>query len=192
MLNNLLDQRALTESTFNEIKKHIPGGVNSPVRSFPGLQMAPMIVEKGEGDLIYDIDGRSYIDYCGSWGALIHGHAPQQIVEAVHKRVSWGSSFGITTAIEGKLAQKIKWMVPSIEKIRFVSSGTEATMSAVRLARAFTGKDLIVKFSGNYHGHSDPFLMQAGSGVLALNAISTSAGVPQDYIKKTISLPYNG
>lgn len=169
----------------------IPGGVNSPVRSFPGLEQTPMVVESGRGDTLTDVDGCTYIDYCGSWGALIHGHAHPRIITATLKRVEQGSSFGITTAIEALLAELIVAHVPGIEKIRFVSSGTEATMTAIRLARGFTRRDLIIKFSGNYHGHADPFLVQAGSGVLQLNPTSSSAGVPQDAVKHTLCLPYN-
>lgn len=169
----------------------IPGGVNSPVRSFPGLEQTPMVVESGRGDTLTDIDGCHYIDYCGSWGALIHGHAHPYIVAAAIKRVEQGSSFGITTAIEARFAELIVAHVPGVQKIRFVSSGTEATMTAIRLARGFTGRDLMIKFAGNYHGHADPFLVQAGSGVLQLNPTSSSKGVPQDAVKHTLCLPYN-
>lgn len=166
----------------------IPGGVNSPVRAFPGLDQTPMVVESGYGDTIVDIDGNSYIDFCCSWGALIHGHAHPLVVEEVQKRAAMGSSFGITTVVEAKLAKMIVEHVPSIEKVRFVSSGTEATMSAVRLARGYTKRDLLIKFVGHYHGHADAFLVQAGSGAANL---SSSAGVPQDFVKHTLCLPYN-
>jgi glutamate-1-semialdehyde 2,1-aminomutase len=169
----------------------IPGGVNSPVRSFPGLAQTPLVAERGSGDKVTDSDGYSYIDYCGSWGALIHGHAHPKIVEAATSRVELGSSFGMTTAIEAQLAECIVEHVPGIEKIRFVSSGTEATMSAIRLARGFTDRQLIVKFNGNFHGHADAFLVQAGSGLVHLTPTSSSAGVPADYVKHTLSLPYN-
>lgn len=169
----------------------IPTGVNSPVRAFPGLLQTPLVVESGFGDKIVDVDGFTYIDFCCSWGALIHGHAHPRIVEAAQRRVAMGSSFGITTAIEATLAELLVENVPSLEKVRFVSSGTEATMSAVRLARGFTGRDLIVKFSGNYHGHADGFLVQAGSGLVGLNSTSSSGGVPEEAVKNTVCLPYN-
>lgn len=183
--------RENSDRIFKRSREVIPGGVNSPVRSFPGLSQTPLVAESGIGDLITDADGFQYIDYCGSWGALIHGHAHPQIVEAVSKRVAKGSSFGITTEIEANLAALIVELVPSIEKIRFVSSGTEAAMSAIRLARGYTGRDLIVKFSGNYHGHADSFLVQAGSGLVHLTPTSSSAGVPHEFVKHTLSIPYN-
>jgi glutamate-1-semialdehyde 2,1-aminomutase len=165
--------------------------VNSPVRAWSGLNQTPLVLDYAVKDMIYDVDGHAYIDYCGSWGALIHGHAHPVIIEAVTKRIQCGTSFGITTTIEEQIARKVVSLVDSIEKIRFVSSGTEATMSAVRLARGFTGRDIIVKFSGNYHGHADHFLVQAGSGVLNLSPTSSSAGIPLDTVKHTICLPYN-
>lgn len=168
----------------------IPFGANSPVRAFPGLDQTPMIVESGYLDEIIDVDGKRYIDYCCSWGALIHGHAPSIIVEATQKRLAMGSSFGITAPIEVELAEKVVELVPSIEKVRFVSSGTEATMSALRLARGFTGRELLVKFSGCYHGHSDAFLVEAGSGAANCSS-SSSAGVPHDFAKNTMSIPFN-
>ncbi|MFZ0565493.1 MAG: glutamate-1-semialdehyde 2,1-aminomutase [Chlamydiales bacterium] len=167
----------------------IPGGVNSPVRAFTGLEISPLIPDSGSGEKLVDIDGRTYLDFCMSWGALIHGHTHPRIVEAVQTQVAKGSSFGLTTASEVKLAKKIVELIPAIEAVRFVSSGTEATMSAVRLARAFTGRDLVIKFSGHYHGHSDSFLVQGGSGLLNLSA--SSAGVCQDFVKNTLSLPFN-
>lgn len=191
MKNKLLEERSKSAAIYQKLCDAIPGGVNSPVRSFRELDMLPLIVESGIGAVIEDVDGCRYIDFCGSWGALIHGHAHTAIVEAAQKRVALGSTFGITTAIEEKLAHKIKSLMPSIGKVRFVSTGTEATMSAVRLARAYTGRNTILKFSGNYHGHSDAFLMQAGSGVFRLNSVSSSAGVPQEYVKHTLSLPFN-
>ncbi len=170
----------------------IPGGVNSPVRSFKSVGMSPpMIVESGLGDTIRDVDGKEYIDYCGSWGALILGHAHPHIVQAVQNQMTKGSSFGISTEIEGKMAQKIVDLIPSIEKIRFVSSGTEATMTAMRLARGFTEKPKIVKFTGHYHGHSDSLLIQAGSGVASLNPLATSKGVGPNIIADTLCLPFN-
>jgi glutamate-1-semialdehyde 2,1-aminomutase len=184
-------RRKKSEEIFKRSCEVIPGGVNSPVRSFPGLAQTPLVAETGYGDKVVDADGYTYIDYCGSWGALIHGHAHPRIVEAASKRVAMGSSFGMTTAIEAKLASLIVELLPAVEKIRFVSSGTEATMSAIRLARGFTGRDLIIKFIGNYHGHSDSFLVQAGSGVANLSPTSSSLGVPQEFVQHTLSLPYN-
>lgn len=184
-------QRPATESLFNELCAVIPGGVDSPVRSCKAMQQLPMIAASAREDIIEDVDGISYIDYCGSWGALIHGHANPEILKAIQKRMKLGTTFGITTAIEGELATKIIDLMPAIEKIRFVSSGTEATMSAIRLARGFTRRDVVIKFSGNYHGHADFFLVQAGSGVFGLSSTSSSAGIPEDIVKHTISLPYN-
>lgn len=180
--------RPISEAIFARSKKVIPGGVNSPVRSFSGLAQTPLVIESGYLDRIIDEDGYSYIDFCCSWGALLHGHAHPVIVEGAQKRCAMGSSFGITTEIEAKLAKKIIGLVPAIEMVRFVSSGTEATMSALRLARGYTNRDLIIKFSGNYHGHSDSLLVQAGSGA---SHLSSSAGVPQDFVKHTLSLDYN-
>lgn len=186
----MINARLNSKKVYEELCTHIPGGVNSPVRSCKGLLPYPMVVESALADCLTDVDGNNYIDFCGSWGALIYGHAHPKILDAVQKRLSKGTTFGITTEIEGQLARKVSELMPSIEKIRFVSSGTEATMSAVRLARGYTKRDLIVKFSGNYHGHADFFLVQAGSGVTQLPHAS-SAGIPQDTIKNTISLPYN-
>lgn len=183
--------RPQSEEIYEKLCEVIPGGVNSPVRAFKALSMPPLVAERGAGDMIFDADGHSYIDFCGSWGPLIHGHAHPEILDVAYQQMAKGTTFGITTEIEGKLAQKIVALVPSVEKIRFVSSGTEATMSAVRLARGVTGRQLIVKFTGNYHGHSDSFLIQAGSGVLGLSSTSSSAGVPPESVRHTISLPYN-
>lgn len=186
-----ISSRPKTKKIVEELCQLLPYGVNSPVRSASKMGCDPLIVERGQGSLIYDVDGHEYIDYCGSWGALIHGHAHPIIMESVLKRASMGTSFGISTPIEGELAKKIIKLVPSVQKIRFVSSGTEATMSALRLARGFTKKDYIVKFSGNYHGHADFLLVQAGSGVLNLTPSSSSAGVPHEMVKYTLCLPYN-
>jgi glutamate-1-semialdehyde 2,1-aminomutase len=169
----------------------IPGGVNSPVRACVNVGQMPMVIDHAYGDTLVDVDGKSYIDFCGSWGSLIHGHAHTSILEAVQLRMMKGTSFGITTAIEGELAQEIVRLIPSIEKIRFVSSGTEATMSAARLARGYTNKEFIIKFIGNYHGHADFFLVQAGSGVLEVSPTASSAGIPTDIVKHTLCLPYN-
>lgn len=182
--------RVKSKKIYEEMCRIIPGGVNSPVRTCSHVGQLPMVAESASGDQILDADGHAYIDYCGSWGALIHGHSHPGILQAVQQRITKGTSFGITTSIERDLALEVIKCVPSIEKIRFVSSGTEATMSAARVARGFTGKDLIIKFSGNYHGHADFFLVQAGSGVIGLPQ-SSSKGIPQDFINQTISLPYN-
>lgn len=184
----LVTARTKSEEVYKASCQVIPGGVNSPVRSFPGLRQTPLVVESGYGDKIVDVDGNTYIDFCCSWGALIHGHAHPRIVEEAQKRVAMGSSFGITTAVEAKLASLVAEHVPTIDKVRFVSSGTEATMSAIRLARGFTGRDLIVKFAGHYHGHADTLLIQAGSGAIHL---PSSAGVPQDFVKHTLNIPFN-
>jgi glutamate-1-semialdehyde 2,1-aminomutase len=152
--------------------------------------MTPLIAVKGEGGIVWDADGFSYIDYCQSWGSLILGHAHPNVVAAAARQVELGSSFGIATPSEEALARQIIKHMPSIEKLRFVSSGTDAVMSVVRLARGFTGKNLVVKFDGNYHGHFDSFLIRAGSGVTYLNA-SSSQGVPADFTRYTASLPYN-
>lgn len=184
-------KREESERVYSLCSKHIPGGVNSPVRAFRGLDIPPLIVAYGKGDRIVDVDNHSYIDYCGSWGALVHGHAPPTVVEKIIQKVRLGTTFGATTEVEGILAQKVTQHLPSIEKIRFVSSGTEATMSALRLARAFTGKKLILKFEGNYHGHSDALLTRAGSGLIENSPTATSAGVPPEAISHTLTLPYN-
>lgn len=179
------------KNAFEKLVEVIPGGVNSPVRSFKGLGISPMIVDYGFKDKIVDIEGSAFIDFCGSWGALIHGHCHPQISEQVIKQISKGTTFGITTAVEEKIARKVVQLMPSIERIRFVSSGTEATMSALRLARGYTGRNKIIKFTGNYHGHADFLLVQAGSGVIGLTPTSTSAGIPDLMIQHTLCLPYN-
>ncbi|MBM3207831.1 MAG: glutamate-1-semialdehyde-2,1-aminomutase [Chlamydiae bacterium] len=168
----------------------IPGGVNSPVRSFKELNMLPMVVKSGKGDMIWDVDGNPYIDYCMSWGALILGHADDDVVENVYHQLKLGSTFGIMTEVERDMAYMITSIVPGLDKVRFVSSGTEAVMSAIRLSRGFTGKNTIVKFNGNYHGHVDSLLIQSGSSVSLLPE-SSSLGVPREMVKYTISLPYN-
>jgi glutamate-1-semialdehyde 2,1-aminomutase len=153
--------------------------------------MTPLIAVKGEGARVWDVDGHSYIDYCGSWGALILGHAHPGPVAAACDQLQAGSTFGMVTPYELQMAQKIHDHLPSMEKIRFVSSGTEATMSAIRLARGFTGKNTVVKFEGHYHGHSDGLLVKAGSGVVHINPEASSLGVPADYTKSTVCLPFN-
>ena len=154
-------ERKLSQEIYSASTQVIPGGVNSPVRAFGGLGIAPLIVESSKGDTLFDADGHSYIDYCLSWGSLILGHSYPSVVEAAINQVQKGSSFGIATSCEQKIASILVSLLPSLEKIRFVSSGTESTMSALRLARGFTGKSRIVKFNGNYHGHSDSLLIQA-------------------------------
>ena len=185
-----MQARPRSERIFQEAAQVLPGGVNSPVRAFPGLPISPLVVESGSGAMIKDADGHTYIDYCGSWGALILGHNHPAIMSAVHIQLAKGTSFGITTAIETEFAQLINRLYPSMQKLRFVSSGTEATMTAIRLARGFTGKPTVVKFEGNYHGHTDCLLVKAGSGVANLPE-SSSAGVPQPFVQHTICLPYN-
>lgn len=178
------------QTIFEELCRVIPGGVNSPVRAFHSMGIPPIVAAQGKGALLFDADGKSYIDYCCSWGPLIHGHCHPAITAAVERQLALGSSFGLTTQVEQQLAAAVVERVPSIEKVRFVSSGTEATMSAVRLARAFTGRELLIKFSGNYHGHADLFLVEAGSS-LAHMGISSSPGVPESCVRSTLSLPYN-
>lgn len=180
-----------SQEVYARLCEVIPGGVNSPVRACKNLLDTPLVAEEAKGDMVYDIDGNGYIDYCGSWGALIHGHVHPQIMSAVQKRMMKGTSFGMTTEIEEKLARRVVVNIPSVEKIRFVSSGTEATMSAARLARGYTDRDIIIKFTGHYHGHADFFLVNAGSGVFDLNATSSSEGIPDESVKNTVSLPFN-
>ncbi|MCE5319322.1 MAG: glutamate-1-semialdehyde 2,1-aminomutase [Parachlamydia sp.] len=186
-----MHEKTKTQVTYEKLCEVIPGGVNSPIRSCRAVGQLPLIPERGIGDLVYDIDGNCFIDYCGSWGPLIHGHADPEILEAVQRKMMLGTTFGMTTAVEEQLARAIITLVPSVEKIRFVSSGTEATMSAARLARGFTGKSIIVKFTGHFHGHNDIFLIKAGSGVTGLNATSTSAGIPDEILRHTACLPFN-
>ncbi len=179
-----------SRKAFREAQKYIPGGVSSPVRSFKSVGGGPLFIDRGVGAYLYDIDGNKYQDFCMSWGALILGHAYQQVVRAVRDAIEKGTSFGAPTKLETTLAKLIIDSIPSIEKIRFVNSGTEAVMSAIRLARAYTGKNKIIKFDGCYHGHVDNLLVSAGSGVAELNS-SSSAGVPEEFINKTISVPFN-
>ncbi len=171
-------------------EKLFPGGVNSPVRAFAAVGGEPPFVARGEGAYLWDADGNRYIDYFGSWGPMILGHAFPPVVEAIQKAAANSASFGASTQAEGDLAEKIIACYPAIEKLRFVSSGTEATMSAIRLARAATGRKIIVKFEGCYHGHSDGLLVKAGSGV-ATFGIPGSAGVPEEIAHLTLALPYN-
>lgn len=179
-----------SNTLFNEAKKHIPGGVNSPVRAFRSVGMDPLYIDRGKGSKIYDADGREYIDYVCSWGPLILGHADDRILKRISEYAAKGTSFGSCTEIEVKFAKLIASLYPSIEKVRMVNSGTEAAMSALRLARGYTGKDLIIKFEGCYHGHGDSFLIKAGSGVLTLN-IPGSPGITKDTAKDTLIAEYN-
>jgi len=177
-------------SLFTEACKYIPGGVNSPVRAFRGVGGEPIFFARASGPWVQAADGRRYLDYVGSWGPMILGHAHPDVIKAVQETAVNGLSFGAPTEIETRMAQKITELVPSIELVRMVSSGTEATMSAIRLARGFTGRDKIVKFEGCYHGHSDSLLMKAGSGALTLG-VPTSPGVPKELAAHTITLAYN-
>lgn len=175
---------------FAEAQRVIPGGVNSPVRAFKSVGGDPLFMQRGEGPYIFDVDGNRYLDHVMSWGPLIFGHAPPRIIQAITDAAARGTSFGASTEAEVRLAQKIVAAVPSVEKVRLVSSGTEAVMSAVRVARGFTKRDKIIKFEGNYHGHSDGFLAKAGSGLTTLG-LPDSAGVPVNLTRDTITLPYN-
>ena len=175
---------------FNHAQEHIPGGVNSPVRAFKGVGGEPVFVDHASGAYIFDPDGRRYIDYVGSWGPMVLGHAHPEVIETVIETARKGLSFGAPTEIETAMADKVCELVPSMELVRMVSSGTEATMSAIRLARGFTGRDRIVKFEGCYHGHSDSLLVKAGSGALTLGEPS-SPGVPACLAELTLTLRYN-
>jgi glutamate-1-semialdehyde 2,1-aminomutase len=179
-----------SETLFAQGLRVIPGGVNSPVRASKAVGTFPLFIQRGEGSKIYDVDGRSFIDYVGSWGPLILGHTHPQVIFAVKQAADQGTSFGAPTQAEIELAERIVALVPSIEMVRLVNSGTEATMSAVRLARAYTNRSLIIKFDGCYHGHGDGFLVKAGSGMATLS-IPGSPGVPEAIASLTISLPYN-
>ena len=168
----------------------IPGGVNSPVRAFKGVGGTPIFVGHAQGPYFWSAEGRRYIDYVGSWGPMVLGHAHPEVLKAVHEAVDRGLSYGAPTAIETVMAEKIRELMPAIELVRMVSSGTEATMSAIRLARGFTGRDAIVKFEGCYHGHSDALLVKAGSGALTLG-VPSSPGVPASLAQHTLTLPFN-
>jgi glutamate-1-semialdehyde 2,1-aminomutase len=175
---------------FARARSRIPGGVNSPVRAFRGLGREPFFVERAEGSKIWDVDGNEYIDYVGTWGPAILGHAPPVVIDAVRSAAGRGVSFGIPNPFEVEMAELICRWVPSIEKVRMVNSGTEATMSCLRLARGFTGRDKIIKFEGCYHGHVDSLLVNAGSGALT-HGQPDSAGVPAEFAALTISVPFN-
>jgi glutamate-1-semialdehyde 2,1-aminomutase len=175
---------------FGRAKKRIPGGVNSPVRAFRNVGGEPFFVDRATGSKILDVDGNEYIDYVGSWGPAILGHGPKVVVEAVENAAARGLSYGIPNPLEVELAELVCQWMPSVEKIRFVNSGTEAAMSCLRLARGFSGRDKIIKFDGCYHGHADSLLVQAGSGALT-HGSADSAGVPKSFAAETISLPFN-
>ncbi|TDX28785.1 glutamate-1-semialdehyde 2,1-aminomutase [Modicisalibacter xianhensis] len=175
---------------FEQACHRIPGGVNSPVRAFKGLERPPVFIERAQGAYLFDVEGKRYIDYVGSWGPMITGHADPEVLAAVRERLDAGLSFGTPTAIETTMADLICDIMPSMDMVRMVNSGTEATMSAIRLARGYTGRDKIVKFEGNYHGHSDSLLVKAGSGALT-HGEPSSPGVPASLAEHTITLPYN-
>ena len=175
---------------FNQAKSLMPGGVNSPVRAFKNINGNPIFFEKAQGAYLYDADGNKYIDYIGSWGPMIMGHSHPDVVNAIKKQVDLGTSYGAPTSLESDVASLIIKNVPSIEKIRMVNSGTEATMSAIRLARGYTNRNKIIKFDGCYHGHVDSLLIKAGSGVSTFG-LPDSPGIPEDLAKHTITCPYN-
>ena len=180
----------LSSKLFAKAKTLMPGGVNSPVRAFKNVDGEPFFVQRAKGSRIEDVDGKHYIDYIGTWGPAILGHAPTPVINAVHEAAKMGTSFGIPNLFEIEMAQKVVDWVPSVEKVRMVSSGTEATMSAIRLARGYTGRDKIVKFEGCYHGHVDSLLIAAGSGALT-HGEPDSAGIPASFAEQTITLPFN-
>lgn len=177
-------------AAFKRAQQSIPGGVNSPVRAFKSVNLNPVFIQKGKGSMLTDIDGNQYIDFLASWGPLIFGHAHDAILAAINEAAQKGTSYGAPTEYETKMAELIIDMVPSIEKVRMVSSGTEATMSAIRLARGFTGREAILKFAGNYHGHGDSFLIQAGSGAITLG-LPNSPGVTMGTARDTVIAEYN-
>ncbi|MEO8128730.1 MAG: glutamate-1-semialdehyde 2,1-aminomutase [Bryobacteraceae bacterium] len=179
-----------SEELFARGQKIIPGGVNSPVRAFRGVGGTPRFIARGEGSRLYDVDGNSYIDYICSWGPLILGHRPKPVIDALREVLEIGTSFGAPTERELDLGEAIRDAMPSMELLRLVNSGTEATMSAIRVARGFTGRDLTVKFEGCYHGHVDSLLVKAGSGMATLG-IADSAGVPKSFADTTLALPFN-
>jgi glutamate-1-semialdehyde 2,1-aminomutase len=190
MLRRRKPRYAASQKFFASASRILPGGVDSPVRAFKSVGATPLFVTRGRGAYIEDADGNTYIDYVMSWGPLIHGHAPRGLVKALADAASRGTSFGAPTELETRLAQRVATLMPSLERIRFVSSGTEATMSAARVARAFTKRDKIVKFEGCYHGHADEFLVKAGSGLMTLG-VPTSPGVPAGAARDTLVARYN-
>ena len=185
-----MKQYTASQKLMERASRYIPGGVNSPVRAFRGVGGTPLFFVRGQGAYVYDADGNRYVDYVGSWGPMILGHAHADVIRAVQEQAANSLGFGAPTELEITMAETIVDLVPSIEKVRLVSSGTEATMSAIRLARAATGRDLLIKFDGCYHGHADSLLVKAGSGVLTLG-IPGSPGVPESVAALTVNLPYN-
>lgn len=183
-------QDSRSKEAFAEAKQYIPGGVNSPVRAFKSVGLTPVYVERGQGSRIYDIDGNSFIDYVGSWGPLIMGHAHPEVIEALKATAERGTSFGAPTELETAMAKLVCERMPSVEIVRMVNSGTEATMSALRLARGYTKRNKILKFEGSYHGHADSLLIKAGSGVATLG-LPDSPGVPESVASNTLTVPYN-
>ncbi len=180
----------ISKALFAQAQKFIPGGVNSPVRACKSVGCDPRFIARAAGSKVYDADGNEYVDFICSWGPMILGHNHPAVVEAIKKALENGTSFGAPAPLEVELAELVTEALPSVDMVRFVSSGTEATMSALRLARGYTGKNVVVKFDGCYHGHADSFLVKAGSGVITLG-IPGSPGVPEDIVKNTISIPYN-
>jgi len=190
MLRRKRSRYSSSEKLFAAASRILPGGVDSPVRAFKAVGATPLFIERGRGAYVEDADGHTYIDYVMSWGPLIHGHAPKGLIKALAAAAAHGTSFGAPTQLETRLAQRVATLMPSIERLRFVSSGTEATMSAARVARAFTKRDKIVKFEGCYHGHADAFLVQAGSGAMTLG-VPTSPGVAASAARDTLVAGYN-
>src|SRR4029450_10809155 len=187
---NPMKKPVTSHKLFARATQILPGGVDSPVRAFQAVGGAPLFIHRAAGALIEDVDGNRFIDYVMSWGPLIHGHAPRPLIKAITAAARRGTSFGAPVALEHELGEAVRSLVPSMERVRFVSSGTEATMSAIRLARAFTGRDRIIKFEGCYHGHGDAFLVKAGSGAMTLG-IPTSPGVPAPVAADTLLARYN-
>ncbi|RKP54233.1 glutamate-1-semialdehyde-2,1-aminomutase [Cohnella endophytica] len=188
--NHRIRTDSKSKSAFERAKRVIPGGVNSPVRAFKSVGLTPLVIERGEGSRITDIDGQTYIDYVLSWGPLIAGHAHPEVVEAIKRTAEKGTSFGAPTELETLMAELVCERVPSVEIVRMVNSGTEATMSALRLARGYTKRSKILKFEGSYHGHADSLLIKAGSGVATLG-LPDSPGVPESVASHTLTVPYN-
>lgn len=188
--NRRIRSDSRSKEAFERAKRSIPGGVNSPVRAFKSVGLTPLVIESGAGSRITDIDGQTYIDYVLSWGPLIVGHAHPEVVEAIQRTAAKGTSFGAPTELETAMAELVCERMPSVEVVRMVNSGTEATMSALRLARGFTGRSKILKFEGSYHGHADSLLIKAGSGVATLG-LPDSPGVPESVATHTITVPYN-